>query len=168
MDLSDLQRFSSDLLGPTSPEITWWQMSIRAVIILAYGLLFVRISGKRTFGKLTAFDIVLAIIVGSNLSRALTANAPFWQTIVATTVLGVVHWALGRLSIHHRGLGAIIKGQPRQIISDGVLDETAMKKGELSHGDLQEALRLHGLEKIDGVKAAYLERSGAISVIKKD
>jgi uncharacterized membrane protein YcaP (DUF421 family) len=47
-----------------------------------------------------------------------------------------------------------------------VLDEKAMHKGELSHGDLQEALRLHGLEGTEGVKSAYLERNGAISVIK--
>ena len=164
MDLSDLKY----LIGPNSPDISWWQMSVRAVIVLAYGILFVRVAGKRTFGKLTAFDIVLAVLIGSNLSRALTGNAPFWPTLAATTVLGLLHYLLGRLSIHNRWLGAIIKGQPRQIISDGVLDEREMKKGELSHGDLQEALRLHGLEKIDGIKAAYLERNGSISVIKQD
>jgi len=53
-----------------------------------------------------------------------------------------------------------------QIICDGKLDDTAMKKGELSHGDLEEALRLHGRAGIEGIKAAYLERNGAISVIK--
>jgi uncharacterized membrane protein YcaP (DUF421 family) len=164
MDLSGLQH----LIGPNSPDITWWQMSVRAVIVLAYGILFVRVAGKRTFGKLTAFDIVLAVLIGSNLSRALTGNAPFWPTLAATTVLGLLHYLLGRLSIHNRWLGAIIKGEPRQIISDGVLDEREMKKGELSHGDLQEALRLHGLDEIEGIKAAYLERNGSISVIKKD
>ena len=164
MDLSDLQY----LIGPNSPDISWSQMSVRAVIVLAYGILFVRVAGKRTFGKLTAFDIVLAVLIGSNLSRALTGNAPFWPTLAATTVLGVLHYLLGRLSIHNRWLGAIIKGEPRKIISEGVLDENEMKKGELSHGDLQEALRLHGLEEIEGIKAAYLERNGSISVIKKD
>jgi uncharacterized membrane protein YcaP (DUF421 family) len=154
------------LIGPDSRDITWWQMSIRAVIILAFGIALVRLAGKRTFGKLAAFDIVLAIIVGSNLSRALTANAPFWPTLAATAVLAILHWALGRLSIHHRWLGAVIKGSPRQIIRDGEIDEPAMVKGELSHGDLQEALRLHGLEGPEGIKAAWLERNGAISVVK--
>ena len=155
------------LIGPDSPEITWWQMSVRALIILAYGIALVRISGKRTFGKLSAFDIVLAIIVGSNLSRTLTGNAPFLPTLIATTVLALLHWALGRLSVHHHWLGVLIKGSPRQIIRDGVLDERAMKRGELSHGDLQEALRLHGLEGMEDIKAAWLERNGGISVVKK-
>jgi uncharacterized membrane protein YcaP (DUF421 family) len=164
MDFAFVER----LIGPNSPDIAWWQMSVRALIVLAYGILFVRIAGKRTFGKLSAFDIVLAVLIGSNLSRALTGNAPFWPTLAATTVLGIAHWTLGRASIHNRWLGKIIKGSPRQIIRDGKLDEAAMKKGELSHGDLAEALRLHGCEALEGVKDAYLERNGDISVIKSE
>ena len=72
------------------------------------------------------------------------------------------------MSIHHHWLGAAIKGSPRQIIRDGKLDEKAMRKGELSRGDLEEALRLHGLEGTEGVESAYLERNGAVSIIKKD
>src|SRR5688500_11455069 len=72
MDFSDLH----DLIGPDSAAITWWQMSVRAVIVFAFGILLVRLSGKRTFGKLSAFDIVLAIVVGSNLSRALHRQRP--------------------------------------------------------------------------------------------
>lgn len=164
MQLTDLQ----DSIGPDTNAITWWQMSVRAVIIFAYGILLVRFAGKRTFGKYSAFDIVLAIIIGSNLSRTLTASAPFLQTLAAATVLALLHFSLGRLAIRWRWLGRIIKGSPRQIILDGKLDDTAMKKGELSHGDLQEALRLHGCEEIKGIKAAWLERNGGISIIKKN
>lgn len=162
MEFSNLR----DLIGPDSPDIAWWQMSIRAVLIFAYGIVLVRLSGKRTFGKLSAFDIVLAIIIGSNLSRTLTANAPFGPTLAATTLLALLHFTLGRLSIHWRWLGAIIKGSPRKIVSDGEIDHSAMRRGELSYGDLEEALRLHGLEGTDGIKAAYLERNGGISVIR--
>lgn len=163
MDLPDLRQ----LIGPDSTEITWWQMSVRAVLIFAYGILLVRFAGKRTFGKYSAFDIVLAIVIGSNLSRTLTANAPFLPTLAATTVLALLHFALGRLAIRWRWLGAIIKGSPRQIIRDGELLHDAMRKGELSYGDLDEALRLHGCESTEGIKAAWLERNGGISVIRK-
>ena len=158
----------ADLVGPDSPEITAWQMSVRAVMIFAYGILLVRFAGKRTFGKLSAFDIVLAIIVGSNLSRTLTANAPLVPTLAATTVLALLHFWLGRMAIRWRWLGAIIKGTPRQIIRDGELDYEAMRRGQLSQGDLEEALRLHGCETIEGIKAAYLERNGGISIIRRE
>jgi uncharacterized membrane protein YcaP (DUF421 family) len=164
----DLATKIDTLIGPNSSDIAWWQMSIRALIVLCYGLLFVRIAGQRTFGKMSAFDIVIAIIVGSNLSRAMTGNAPLWASLIATTLLGALHYLLGRLSIHNRWLGAFIKGEPRQIIRDGKVDEAAMRKAELSTGDLEEALRQHGLQTADSVGAAYLERNGAISVIKRD
>ena len=160
--------FVHELIGPDDPGgILWWQMCVRAVLILLYGILFVRISGKRAFGKLSAFDIVLAIIVGSDLSRTLTASAPFWPTLAATTVLGAVHFVLGRLSIHFRWLGAVIKGSPRRIIIDGKLNDRAMRQSELSQGDLEEELRLHGLEGPEGVKEAWLERNGSVSVIRR-
>jgi uncharacterized membrane protein YcaP (DUF421 family) len=164
MQLSDMQQ----LIGPDSAErILWWQMCVRAVLVFVFGIALVRLSGKRTFGKLSALDIVLAIIVGSNMSRALTAAAPFWSTLAATALLALLHFALARLSIHLRWLGPLIKGRPRRLITDGRIDKDAMRRGQLSHGDLDEELRLHGLEGPESVKAAYLERNGSVSVIKR-
>ena len=163
MDLSDLPF----LIGVNTEDMAWWQMSVRAVLIFAYGILLVRVSGKRTFGKLSAFDIVLAIIIGSNLSRTLTGDSPFLATLIATTLLAVLHLLLARLVIRVRWLSNIVKGSPRQVIRDGKVDESAMRRGALWRGDLDQALRQHGLETTDGVKAAYLERDGSISIIKR-
>lgn len=157
-----------DLIGSDGETITTLQMSVRALIIFAYGLVLVRIAGKRTFGKLSAFDILLAVIIGSNLSRTLTASAPFVPTLVATTLLVALHFVLGRLAVHFDWVGPVIKGSPRQIIRDGKLDSEAMRKAELSEGDLDMALRLQGYENLDQIASGYLERSGDISLIAKE
>src|SRR5687767_11251754 len=108
MDLTALPDLLRSLIGPDAPEIAWWQMSVRAVIIFFYGILLVRLAGKRTFGKYSAFDIVIAIVVGSNMSRTLTGNAPFWETLAATTILALIHFVLGRLALRWRWLGRIV------------------------------------------------------------
>lgn len=61
-----------DLIGRDTNPILWWQMTIRAVIVFVYAMLLYRIVPVRVFGGSAAPDLVIAVIVGSSLSRALT------------------------------------------------------------------------------------------------
>jgi hypothetical protein len=49
----------------------------RAIVVFSYGLVVLRLTGPRTFGKWAALDIVVSIIVGSALARTMTGGAPF-------------------------------------------------------------------------------------------
>ncbi|WP_051621993.1 DUF421 domain-containing protein [Acidocella facilis] len=84
------------LVGDGATRILWWQMSLRAVIVLVYGLAAIRLLGRRAFGRQSPLDIVIviAIVIGSSLSRALTGNAKLIDTLVATTVFLLLYWAL--------------------------------------------------------------------------
>ena len=74
------------LFGASSP-LDWTQELARAVLIFTYGLLLVRVFGRRVFRKWAALDFVISIVIGSNLSRALTGNAQLWETLAATALL---------------------------------------------------------------------------------
>lgn len=56
------------------PGTTWSQDCARAVLVFICGLVLVRIAGRRVFGQWSALEIVVSIIIGSNLSRALTGS----------------------------------------------------------------------------------------------
>lgn len=64
------------VFGPTG-HVTGWQECDRALVVFIYGLAIVRIVGRRVFGKWAALDIIVSVIVGSNLSRALP-DRPRW------------------------------------------------------------------------------------------
>ena len=81
-------------IGTEGQDIGWLQMSLRATLIFVLGVLIVRFAATRAFGKWSALDIILAVIVGSNLSRALTGSAPFLPTLIATVLLVVLHGLL--------------------------------------------------------------------------
>jgi uncharacterized membrane protein YcaP (DUF421 family) len=149
-------------------DVSWWQMCIRGVIVFACGLLLVRFPGQRIFGKSTAFDIVLAVLVGSNLSRALTGNAPFLATLVATTAIVLVHWLLAHLATRSHRLAWLAKGAVVRLARDGQVDRARMARHGLTDGDLREAMREKGIERLDKVAEACLERDGRISVVPKD
>lgn len=155
------------LIGPDGVPPDAVQMCWRAAITLVLGLAIVRLAGKRLFGRWGAIDIVISVVIGSNISRALTGNAPFVATFVATALLVVLHSLLvGAAAIWPR-LGPVLKGSPRCLIRGGEVNHRAMLMAGLGRHDLLEALRLKGLTGPEHVEEAWLERDGAISVIKR-
>jgi uncharacterized membrane protein YcaP (DUF421 family) len=164
MDWSELYGDVHGLIG-SKGDIAWWQMSIRAVLIFVFGLVLIRLFGRRAFGKQTPLDIILAIVVGSNLSRALTANAPFLPTLAATVAIVLLFWLSSNLSARWRSFSRLVKGDPIWLIRDGEPDGKKMKRAGISEGDIAEAARESGLAGLGGVDEAVLERSGKISTI---
>ena len=84
-------------MGPTletifggMKDLTLGQECARAVLISFYGLGMLRLSGRRTFAQMSAIDLVISIVVGSNLSRAMTGGVPFWGTLASVIVLVVL------------------------------------------------------------------------------
>lgn len=168
MELQELTRVLHDLIGSDDGAITWWQMTIRAVVIFIFGVFLIRLAGKRAFGKASAFDIVFAIIIGSNLSRTLTANAPFLPTLAASVALVLMHRALAWAAYHTSWLGYVIKGEPRCIVSGGEAQPRELSASQITDHDLEEALRLNASQAdLAGIEAAYLERNGEISFVRR-
>ena len=160
--------FLEPFLGPDSDQITWWQMGIRGVIVFIIALALVRFGDRRIFGKNTAFDIVLGIIFGSILSRAITGNSPFLPTIFTALVLVCLHRLFAFWAFRQSMIGPIIKGSEKQIVEDGKMDFESMKSSNITKNDLLEACRQSGVAEIEQVKEAYIERGGGISIIKKE
>lgn len=155
------------LVGRSSDTIAWWQMSIRAVFIFVYLLLLVRLGGRRAFAKFTSFDIVLAVLLGSVLSRCLTANAPLVATFCASAVLVALHALLARLAVRFDPVGLLVKGRRIQLVRDGALLTEPMHRTSVTERDLMEALRSTAkTDDLHRIKAAYLERNGTISFVE--
>jgi uncharacterized membrane protein YcaP (DUF421 family) len=155
----------SDLSG-TSEHIVWWQECARAVVIFVYGLILVRIAGRRAFGKWSALDIIVSIIVGSNLSRALTGGAPLFATIAATTLLMAFHWILAHAVARSHLLSRMVEGRSIELARSGVERPAALLRHAISGKDLTEALRQAGVESVSDTRRVMLEPSGKITVIK--
>lgn len=157
--------FLQNLIGPNSTDILWWQMMFRAFTVFFLALIMVRLGGTRIFGANTSFDIVLGIILGSILSRAITGNAPYFPTVASAALLVLLHWTLSRLALKSHRLGTIIKGQRTLLMENGQFINKNMTKSLITENDFMEALRTKGNIDVSKVKFAYLERSGEISVI---
>lgn len=144
------------------------QIVLRAVLVLLVWLVIVRLADRRLLGKYSAFDVVLAVMLGSVLSRAINGSAPLWGTLAAAAVLVLMHWVLTFLSFHWHAFGHLVKGLPKTLIVDGKVYEDELRRNLITGHDLGEMLRLQG--RIDDpaqARLATLERNGQISAIPR-
>lgn len=155
------------LVGSADGAINWWQMTVRGVLIFAVGVLAARVAATRAFGRWSPLDIIFAVIVGSNLGRAMTGSAPFVPTIVATLALVGVHTALARAAARWSWLSFLVKGGRVRLVREGQRDRDAMRLAGIGDGDLNMALRTHGHTDLGGIREAFLERNGDITLIPK-
>lgn len=157
------------ILGPSreSSDINALQMGARALLIYLITLAIIRLGKKRFMGQATAFDVIIGIVLGSIVSRAITGNAPMVPAMTSAAVLMLLHWGLSALAVRWDGFGNTIKGYDRILIKDGQVDEQQLCAAHMTHHDLLEALREQGVGDAADVSEARLERGGSISVIKK-
>jgi hypothetical protein len=165
-----MDQFFIALFG-VKDHLTIPQEGARAVLIFAYGLLLLRACGPRMFGHWSALDIVISIMIGSALARAMTGSAPLLGTMVAAAVMASLHVVLSHCAARNRNLAYIFEGKAVNLIDHGRIDHRERKRNMISEADLQEALRQEGIDgeaHVGNVKAMMLEPSGKLSVIKID
>lgn len=157
----------NELFGHGS-DLTILQICFRAALIFFVALLLIRVSGMRSFSNKSAFDIIITIMLGAILSRAVVGANPFVPTCLAGLTLSIIHRSLGYFSVHHDILGKIIKGNSVCLYDDSGFNFKHMLSTGISKKDIMEEVhqQMHK-EVLDEILKIYMERSGKISIIKK-
>jgi uncharacterized membrane protein YcaP (DUF421 family) len=147
-------------------HLTWWQECDRAILIFFFGLALVRVAGRRVFGKWGAIDIIVSIVIGSNLSRALTGGAELFGTLAATALVMAFHWLLSHAAARSPWLAKLVEGGMVELGKSGAVERSRMTAHAISQADLDEALRQQGVAHISDTRLITLEPSGKITILK--
>jgi len=142
---------------------------LRAAAIYLILLLVFRISGKRALAEMNAFDLVLLLIIGESVSQGLMGD-DFSVTTAVILVVTLVVMELGFAFIKQKSRAAErwLDDVPLVVVEDGKPLQDRMDHARVDEEDVLEAARgTHGLENMQQIKYAVLERGGSISVIPK-
>ena len=155
------------IFGPDG-NVSWWQECTRGLVVFIYGVLVIRLAGRRVFGRWAALDTVLAIMVGSNLSRVFTGTAAVGGTLAGTTLIIALHWLLAHAAARSDRLSRILEGMPEELARDGKINRRNALRRSVSRNAMEEALRESKLEHLDDARLVMLEPSGRITVLKAE
>lgn len=160
-----MTEFFLRLFGSTN-DVTVGQQCLRAVVVFIYGLALLRTTGRRMLGGWGSLDIIVAMILGSMLSRVVTASAPFVGTLCATTLIVALHWLVARACARWQGVSNLVEGSPVILVRDGLVLSGALRAHGISMSDLEGALRKESVEQPQGARRVTLEPSGDITIVK--
>ena len=147
----------------------WWHFVLRAVAIYVMVIVLMRLSGKRSVGQFTPFDLILLILVGNAVQNGLNGgdNSMTAALILAGTLISL-NYGVAFVTSRFRSVEHLVEGEPMVLARDGVLFKEVLRRELVSEDDFHGALRKNNLASIEDVALALLETNGSISVVPKE
>ena len=147
-----------------------WLSLARVVIASLSGyvalVLILRVSGKRTLSKMSAFDLVVTVALGSTLATViLSKDVSIAEGALAFAMLVLLQYAVAWLATRSSAFSHLVKSEPTLVFYRGEFRVPALRRQRLTEGEVRSAVREQGVSSMEDVEAVVLEPSGDLSVI---
>ena len=148
-------------------SLPWWEFIVRATVVYLVLLAMVRLSGKRTVGQFTPFDLIVVLLLSEAVSGSISGqddSLPGGLIAAATLLLldGLIAFASSR----SRRIDAVVQGNPVLVGRDGVIYRDVLRRERVPLSDMEKALRDADCE-MEAMRMAILEADGTINILKK-
>ena len=141
---------------------------LRAVLLYAFILFILRMTGKRQIADLQPFDLIITLAIADLASTAIAdTNIPLLYSIVPILALYLVQQTVARLSLRFRRFRTFVCGSPLLLVREGVLQEGVLQLANYTVSDLCDHLRSEDVFDLKSVQYAILETNGTLSVLQK-
>ncbi|HYE89586.1 MAG TPA: YetF domain-containing protein [Terriglobales bacterium] len=137
---------------------------VRATATYVFLLLLLRVSGKRTVGEGTPFDLVVALVLGDFPDDLIWGEVPVAQGLVAMGTVMLAHLCVVYASFRSIRFDQLVGSGPVPVMRDGRALHDGLRRGRMNTGDLDVQLRRHGREDPREVAEALLEPDGEVSL----
>lgn len=143
---------------------------VRAAAMYLFLLLAFRIAGKRALSQATTFDLLLLLIISETTQQAMVGddNSMTHAFLLITSFLAI-EVLLSFLKQKYKPLDRLLEGEPVLLVEHGKAIRRVMDRMRVDEEDILEAARAtRGLERMEQIKYAVLERTGKISIVPDD
>jgi uncharacterized membrane protein YcaP (DUF421 family) len=148
--------------------VPWWELVVRSVVVYAFLIVLLRVTGKRQVGQLAPFDLVLLLVLSNAVQNSMNAgdNSLIGGLIAASTLIAL-NYIVAMLTYRSKRIEALVEGRPQLLIHNGRLIASALNDARMTHHELNAALRQAGCTCVEEVHYAVLENNGSVSVVPK-
>lgn len=146
----------------------WWEFAVRAAVVYLSLLVLVRLTGKRTVGQFTPFDLVVVMLLSEAVSGSMNAQDDSLPGgLIAAATLIVLNLGVVMLASRFTKVDKVLQGSPVVIGRDGTIYRDVLRRERVPESDVEQALRENDC-RVENMRMAVLEADGSISVIKRE
>jgi len=142
--------------------------ALRASFVYFFLLIVVRVLGKREIGNTSAFDLIVALILGEVVDEIIYGDVTILQGVIAIVVVAIWHLVNSWASFKSEFIDKLTGASPTVMIKNGQIQRKNLAKERLNEEELFSELRMMGVEDKKEVKQATLEPNGTISVLLEE
>ncbi|MES2936931.1 MAG: YetF domain-containing protein [Pseudomonadota bacterium] len=148
-------------------QIPWWELVVRAAIVYVALLVMVRLTGKRTVGQFTPFDLLVIMLLSEAVSDSLRGgDESLTGGLIVAVTLVLLDVGIALTTARSRKLDAVLQGSPVLIGRDGVIYKDVLKQQRVPEADMDKALRSADCA-LEDMRMAILEADGSINIMKR-
>ena len=149
-------------------SMPWWHYLLRACVVYFVLLAMIRMSGKRSMGQFTSFDMLLVVLLGNAVQNALlgTDTTVGGGLILAATLIAL-NWGVGYVSSRSDRAERLFEGVPVVLARDGHVYREILKRELVSRADFHKAMRENDCAEVDQISLAMLETNGHITILRR-
>lgn len=145
------------------------QIVVRAFVMYVFILLLLRGLGKKELSSLSAFELVLLVVMGDLVQQGITLeDQSLTGSMLAIGTIGVLVMAASYISFRWVRTRHLIEGVPVVVVRDGAPLPETLRRERLDIEELLGAARAQGIADLNEVAIALLEPDGKFSFIKAD
>jgi uncharacterized membrane protein YcaP (DUF421 family) len=141
---------------------------LRPIIVYAFLVVSLRLSGKRELVQLNPFDLVVLLTLSNTVQNAIIGedNSVLGGLVGATSLL-VTNYLVVRFLYDHRSLDQLVEGKADVLVEGGKVRTQHLKKELITMAQLEAAARKQGFESLHEVEQCILEPGGTLTFIGK-
>jgi uncharacterized membrane protein YcaP (DUF421 family) len=141
---------------------------LRPIVVYAFLVISLRLSGKRELVQLNPFDLVVLLTLSNTVQNAIIGedNSVTGGIIGATSLL-VVNYLVVRFLYNHRKLDQFVEGKADVLIDNGKVRTEHLKKELITMQQLSAAARKQGFDDLADVQQCVLEPGGTLTFIAR-
>ena len=144
-------------------------IALRAIVLYAFLILIMRVTGRRELSSLSPVDLVLLIVLGDAIQQGLTQDDySITGAIIAVTTIATMQVATSYLAFRSKRARRVLEGNPIVIIEDGAFVTANLRRERVTVDEVCESMRLQQIGNVDQVAWGILESNGDISFVKRD
>ena len=138
----------------------------RVLFVYLFLMVALRLLGKREFGEMAPFDLVVLLLLPEIFAQAiLREDFSMTNAVIAASTLFTLVLLTSFASYRWKKVGDVVGGQPTVLASEGTLIPDAMDRERVSPDEVIAAVRDAGLEELRQVKFVILQSDGRLAVV---